>query len=379
MTEKLYYVDAYIKDFTANLLECRAEGDRYAVILDKTAFFPEEGGQTADGGMIADARVLDVVEKGGEIIHYVDKELALGEVACSLDFEPRFEKMQCHTAEHILCGIIHKIWGYENVGFHLGADLITFDVDGELSRADLDRVEIIANTYVFENRKITTAFPTPDELREITYRAKLDLTEGVRIVTVEGVDACACCAPHVSRTGEIGIIKILDFMRHRGGTRIFMLAGRRALLDYHRRYLVSKEIGALTSTPSTEIAAAVGSMKAELEREREANKELRHALARNLADGIAKTDGNRVVYSPDLLPEDMRVVLNLANDRVGGFLVLLTGTDGDLRYILSKNSPDIRAELKEINCQLNGRGGGRGGVAEGRFAATLDDVVNYFK
>ena len=258
MTQKLYYIDQYIKEFDAEVLSVsRVEGG-FEVVLDKTAFFPEEGGQTADTGLIGGARVLDVQEKDGTVVHTVDSELTVGSrQRCTLDFDLRFEKMQCHTAEHILCGIIHRRYGFENVGFHLGECEVVFDIDGVLDRAAVDAVLCEANRAVYENRSVTTVFPTPDELPTLEYRAKLDITENVRIVNIDGYDSCACCAPHVSRTGEIGMIAILGFEKHRGGTRLYMVAGKRSERDYNERLAVARRISALTSEPQKTIDVAV--------------------------------------------------------------------------------------------------------------------------
>ena len=213
MTEKLYYKDSYIKNFSAEVLSVEKIDNGFDVVLDKTAFFPEEGGQSADTGTIGYAGVFDVFERDGVVHHLTDISPCIGNNECSVDFDARFEKMQCHTAEHILCGIIHRLFGFDNVGFHLGEDEVTFDVSGVLTREELDRVESLANNVVFENILVETFFPKSDELDEIEYRAKLDLTEGVRLVKIGDVDTCACCAPHVAYTGEIGLIKILDFMK----------------------------------------------------------------------------------------------------------------------------------------------------------------------
>jgi alanyl-tRNA synthetase len=203
----------------------------FDVILDRTAFFPEEGGQSADTGKIGDAQVLYVYERDNIVHHITDKSPLLGNNKCCLDFQDRYEKMQLHTAEHILCGILHKKYGYDNVGFHIGDDVVTFDINVVLSREILDEVEDEANAVVYSNIKVDTFFPKADELEKLNYRSKLDITDNVRIVQIGDVDACACCAPHVSATGEIGLIKMLHFEKHRGGTRIWMSAGYRALAD----------------------------------------------------------------------------------------------------------------------------------------------------
>ena len=379
MTEKLYYENAYIRSFAANVVEVTPTDKGYDVILDKTAFFPEEGGQSSDTGYIGDARVSYVYERDGIVHHLTDREPPLGEANCSLDFEDRFEKMQCHTAEHILCGIIHRLFGLDNVGFHLGDDEVTFDVNGVLDREQLNKVEILANEAVFANFKIDTIFPTPDELSKIEYRAKLDITEGVRLVRIGDVDTCACCAPHVAYTGEIGMIKILDFMKHRGGTRIWMVAGKRALADYRSRYDNVKRISGMLSAPQPEIANVLSDYIAESDETRTALKQARLRIAELEAEKIQPTDASAVFYLPDFSIPELIAFSNVANKRVGKITVALLGTDGDYKYVISSNTTDLRAMAKDINSALSGRGGGRPEMIQGSFGATLGEIQDYFK
>lgn len=379
MTEKLYYENAYIRSFAANVVEVSPTDKGYDVILDKTAFFPEEGGQSSDTGYIGDARVSYVYERDGIVHHLTDREPPLGEANCSLDFEDRFEKMQCHTAEHILCGIIHRLFGLDNVGFHLGDDEVTFDVNGVLDREQLNKVEILANEAVFANLKIDTIFPTPDELSEIEYRAKLEITEGVRLVRIGDVDTCACCAPHVAYTGEIGMIKILDFMKHRGGTRIWMVAGKRALADYRLRYDNVKRISGMLSAPQPEIANVLSDYIAESDETRSALKQARLRIAEFEAEKIQPTDDSAVFYLPDFSIPELIAFSNVANKRVGKITVALSGTDGDYKYVISSNTTDLRAMAKDINSALSGRGGGRPEMIQGSFGATLGEIQDYFK
>ena len=196
MTEKLYYKDSYISEFSANILSSRPCGELFDIVLDRTAFFPEEGGQSADSGYIGEARVIYVYEDYGTVYHRVDKLPENSAVFCKVDFSERFDKMQQHTAEHILSGIIHALYGYDNVGFHLGDDVVTFDINHPMTREELDRVENLANKAVFDNIKVETMFPSAEELQKMSYRSKLDLSENVRIVKIGDVDSCACCAPH---------------------------------------------------------------------------------------------------------------------------------------------------------------------------------------
>ena len=379
MTEKLYYHDAYISSFSANVVLVTPCDIGYDVVLDKTAFFPEEGGQSADTGKIGDAKVIHVYERDGVVHHITDKAPSIGEKHCVINFDDRFVKMQCHTAEHILCGIIHRLFGLDNVGFHLGEDEVVFDVSGVLDREQLDRVETLANEAVFANWPIETIFPTADELSNINYRAKLDITEGVRLVKIGNVDTCACCAPHVSNTGEIGLIKILDFMKHRGGTRIWMVAGRRALMDYRARYENIKAISGMLSTPQLETADTLKSYMAENDGIRAALKQARLRIAELEAEKIEPTDGSAVFYLPDFSIPELIAFSNVANKRIGNLTVALSGTDGDYKYVISSNTSDLRRMAKEINTALGGRGGGRAEMIQGSFSATLDEIKSYFK
>lgn len=378
-TEKLYYINAYTDSFVASVLESVATDGGYDVVLDKTAFFPEEGGQSSDTGYIGDAKVSQVYEKEGVIHHIADRPLAEGEYNCRIDFAARFEKMQCHTAEHILCGIIHRLFGLDNVGFHLGEDEVTFDVDGVLDRAQLDRAEELANEAVFSNIAVETLFPAASELSLLEYRSKLDITDGVRLVKIGDTDTCACCAPHVARTGEIGIIKILDFMKHRGGTRIWMVAGRRALLDYRSRYNSVKRISGMLSTPQSQVADTLDSYIADCEGERAALKAARLRIAELCAERVESTEHSRVFYFPDFTISELIAFSNIANGRIGGITVALSGSEGDYKYVISSGRTDLRSMAREINAALSGRGGGRPEMIQGSFAASLDEIKEYFE
>ena len=378
MTEKLYYIDAYIKEFSATVVDSYEDNGRYVAILDRTAFFPEEGGQSADGGMIGDATVIDVREKNGIIYHYVDTLLEIGRsYPCRIDFDERFEKMQCHTAEHIISGAINRLYGLDNVGFHLGKTEVTMDVNGYLTREQLDEIELIANRAVFENVTVTASFPSEDELKNLDYRSKLNLTENVRIVNVEGYDLCACCAPHVARTGEIGLIKILDFEKHRGGLRINIAAGYRALSDYREKYANVLKASALFSEPQATVADAAESFLTSYEEMKGRLKSTRLANARLEAKLITKTDASVVCYYPDLSADEMREIVNSAKDRVGKILVVLTGNEGDYKYVMTSSSIDLTPIYKQMNSDLNGRGGGRDNMIQGSLASDIKKIKAY--
>jgi alanyl-tRNA synthetase len=380
MTEKLYYSDAYIKEFTATVVEVVTDKRGVAAVLDRTAFFPEEGGQSADTGFISSSRVIDVRERDGVIYHYIDEPIGVGtSVSCSIDFAERFEKMQCHTAEHIISGAIKRLFGLDNVGFHLGATEVTMDVNGYVTREQLDEIELIANRAVFENADVRATFPSPEELASIPYRSKLDLTENVRIVEIVGYDLCACCAPHVARTGEIGLIKILDFEKHRGGTRICIAAGYRALRDYRVKYANIQRASALFSEPQATVAAAAESFLSSYEELKSRFKQTRLALARLEAERIPATDGSIVRLYPDFTPDELREVVNYAKHKVGGILMALSGTDGDFKVVMSSTSVDLSQTAKRIFTDLGGRGGGRDNMVQGSLSATLAQISDYLE
>ena len=237
MTEKLYDIDSHLKEFTATVIDSYEKADGYFTVLDRTAFFPEGGGQASDIGYINDVKVYDVRIQDGIIYHYTVKPFKKGEsVVGKLNFEQRFDFMQQHSAEHIVSGIAHKYYGCENVGFHLGADIVTLDFDKILTRDDILKIESLSNEAVFRNVAINAYYPDSEALKSIEYRSKKEIDGAVRIVEIEGVDACACCAPHVKKSGEIGLIKLLGSEKLRGGVRIELKAGKRALDDYNEKY-----------------------------------------------------------------------------------------------------------------------------------------------
>ncbi|MBQ1260939.1 MAG: hypothetical protein IIX96_02910 [Clostridia bacterium] len=379
MTDKLYYLNSYIKEFDATVLSIVKDGDNFGAVLDKTAFFPEGGGQTSDKGKIGDVDVLDVREVDGVIYHIINKALTVGEsYHCVLDFEERLEKMQMHTAEHIVCGIIHTLYGFENVGFHLADGVVTFDVSGYLGRAELDRVEELANRAVWANLPISAAEYTPEELLGIKYRSKLDGDRGLRIVTIGDVDACACCAPHVKATGEVGAIKLLDFERHRSGTRIILVAGKAALFDYRAKYESVKKISAALCEPQQSVAEGVDKLLrgyGELERE---SKSFEAQIARFIGENIAPVSKTALYFVPDLSIAALRELANAAMAKTDGLIVALSGSERSYRYVIAQNSSDVSQTVKKANAALFGKGGGRGAMAQGSCFATEDEIRAYF-
>ncbi len=371
MTEKLYYRDSHLFGFEAVVTDCRRDGERWIVELDQTAFFPEGGGQPADTGSIGPARVVDVQERGASILHFTDKPLTVGECYSGrLDAEQRHRRMQNHSGEHIVSGWIHRLFGYDNVGFHMGEDCMSMDYSGELSREDLERVERLANETVRANLRVRAWFPEPGELEQLPYRSKKELSGAVRLVEIPGVDLCACCAPHVSFTGEVGSVKILNAERHRGGMRLSVLCGMDALDDHILRQESVAEISALLSAKRGEVSGAVERLLAERDALKERVAELSLRLVDTIAAATEETEGNLCVFNPGLDEIASRELVNRLMERCGGFAAVFTGSDETgWRYIIGSRTVNLRNCARDINAALSGCGGGRPEMIQGQASA----------
>lgn len=377
-TEKIFYSDSYISSFSATVTGCVKASDFYHITLNKTAFFFEGGGQKADTGFIGDAVVSDVHEIDGEIIHICDRELEIGkEYSCTLDWETRFRRMQQHGGEHIVSGIVHSMYGYDNVGFHMEDDYVTVDFNGELTREQLDEVEDKANLAVCKNYDILCYFPAEEELAKLDYRSKLDLTEGVRLVKIENTDLCACCAPHLSKTGEIGTIKILDFMRHRGGIRLVMKSGLDAVSDYRNKYKSVYEISNLLSAKQGEITSAVERLQGESEALFREYTAFKMSVANDAKKSMSFTSKCAYLIVSNFDADMMREVANFGMENSELCLVFSGNDDAGYSYIACSKTLDMRSVAKDLNNALQGRGGGRDTMIQGKVSSTENDIKNY--
>lgn len=382
MTEKLYYIDSHMKTFTATVLACEPVKERFEVVLDRTAFFPEGGGQAGDSGFIGDIAVFDTHEKNDKVVHYVNQPIPDGSVLdCRIDWEKRFRRMQNHSGEHIVSGLVHKKYGYSNVGFHMGADFVTIDFDGFLTPEQLAEIEREANYAVAANYKVTATFPNPEVLKTLEYRSKLELTENVRIVEIENTDICACCAPHVNSTSEVGLVKILSSgHRRRGGdgVRITMLCGLDAYENFVRTHDNNAAISMLLSAKREETAAAVERVLAEQERLKQRNAELCRALAHLRAETIEPSDGNIVIFNSVLDEPALRELINGAVTKCSGLAAVFSGSDeAGYRYIIGSRKIDLRAAAKQINSGINGRGGGSSEMIQGSCKESAENIQKF--
>jgi len=379
MTKRLFDLDSHQKEFEATVLACEAEEDGYSILLSETAFFPEGGGQGADTGTLGGARVLDVQEAGGDIFHRTDAPLPVGEkVLGRLNWEQRFRRMQNHSGEHILSGLVCRKYGYRNVGFHLGDGDVTVDFDGELDRPALEELETEANRLIVSDLPVRAWYPEPEELASLDYRSKLALTENVRIVQIGDIDQCACCAPHVSTTGEIGSLRILDFMRHRGGIRLHMLCGLDALEDARARYYATQTISGLLSVPQLETPEAVRRTLRELEETTFALTDARRKLLAVKAASLPFTEGNLCLFEPELDMTSLRELVNAGMERAAGICAAFTGSEGDWRFIVGSRNHDMRILSGALRQALNARGGGKPEMIQGSCPASRAEIEEFF-
>ena len=378
-TIKLYENDSYIKEFSATVLSCEEKDGAYFVVLNQTAFFPEGGGQDADKGKIGEADVLDVQIKNDVIYHKVNKAFNENEeVTCKLDWETRFSRMQNHTGEHMVSGVIHSLFGYNNVGFHMNDTLVTLDVDGPLNDEDIKKIELKSNKAIYENKSIKAIYPTAEELPDYDYRSKLDITEGVRLIEIEDYDLCACCAPHVAKTGEIGIIKIIGYIPYKKGTRIEMLCGLLAFNDYSNLHTTNKSVMNMLSAKRFEIAESVERIQGELGSARAENKKLLSQLATLKME--KHINGNTVcVFIDGVSYDELR---NCSNSLIEEYeyCYLFSNTDADnYIYVVSSKENNVRELVQNLNKTFNGKGGGRDTYAQGKIIASKMEILDYLE
>ena len=382
MTEKLFYEDSHRTECVGKVLACEEKKDHYEIVLDQTVFFPEGGGQYADTGVLGEAKVLDVHEKQGVIYHWCDRPVEVGStVVGRIQWEERFEKMQQHSGEHIVSGLVHEKFGYNNVGFHLGGDYCTMDFDGPITKDELKEIERLANEAVYQNLKIEVSYPSKEELKNMEYRSKIEIDGQVRIVTIPEYDVCACCAPHVKDTGEIGMIKLVNMINYKGGERITMLCGRRALRDYDAKDENVKEISALLCAKELETAEAVRHLKQEQESLKGAYSSQKQKLLTYRAQEIPVDEGGKIaVFACDLTGNEPRELMNLLLDKGAKICGVFAGTDDEgYRYVIGSRSEDVRPIGKVMNEAFEGRGGGKPVMVQGTLCGKKEEMEKVWK
>ena len=378
MTEKLYYEDSFKKEFTATVLECDKIGEKYGAVLDKTAFFPEGGGQKGDRGKLNDIAVLETIILNNKIYHITDAPLSVGETVIGrIDWETRFSRMQNHTGEHIVSGVLHSLYGIDNVGFALYDGYFTFDTSKPLTKEMVRTAERLANEAVFACAEVKTYFPTSQELKHLEYRSKKEIEGQIRIVEVVGFDRTACCAPMVKNSGQIGLIKLLSFMNFKGGSRVFAVCGKYALEDYTNKQASVAGVSAALCAPQNEILSATEQLIAKKESLEYEIKALKQKLCYESVVTAPKNKDYITVFG-DYDTEQQRYIANQLSDGCRAVLVL-SGNDTDGYSFTLKTAEEKLDELvKLMRENLNCRGGGRAGFAQGRINNPKDRIEEIF-
>ena len=380
MTRKLYYEDCHLARFEAEVLGCEAAEKGYYVNLNQTAFYPEGGGQACDLGTLGGVIVLDVRERGEDVIHLCDGPLEVGStVEGVIDYERRFDLMQQHSGEHIVSGIIHKKYGYHNVGFHMGSEVITIDFDGMIPAEDLPEIEAKVNRAIWQNIPLHIWYPSPDELPTVGYRTKRELPWPVRIVEVPGYDKCACCGVHVASTGEIGFVKLFTVVKFHQGVRIEMACGRKALEYLTAVYDQNRQVSQAFSARILETGAAARQMNDLLAKD----KYTITGLQRQLFDGIAKSYvncGDVVHFESGLESALVRELADRIADTCGGTAAVFSGSDeAGYSFCLVAREGDLRPLGKAMTQALSGRGGGKPTFQQGQVKATEAEIRAFFE
>ena len=379
MSEKLYYSDPFLQEFTATVLSCEQDKAGWKVVLDRTAFYLEGGGQPADTGILGDAKVIDVREKENIIVHTCDKALTVGDtVTGRIDWARRFDHMQQHSGEHIVSGIICDRYGCDNVGFHLGKDMVTIDFNHDISPEDLPAIEAQANAFIWSDTPIDIRFLEGDALRQAEYRSKKFIPGLVRLVAFPGADCCACCGTHVLRAGQVGLVKLLSCQKFREGVRMELLCGKRAFDYLSGTWEQNLAVSRALSAKPLQTHAAVERLKGELESVKLRAATLETAdFSRKGAEYAGTGDVAR--FEGDMSADSVRRLCDAVLDTCGGRCAVFAGEDGNFKYAVGIRDGDIRPLVKELNGALNGRGGGKPNFAQGSVAAKEADIQAFFE
>jgi alanyl-tRNA synthetase len=387
-TLELYYESAYIKEFDATVTSCTEGGDgSFFVSLDRTAFFPEQGGQGCDKGYLVtedgkEIPVSHVSISDGIITHVTRSALSEGaKVHGAVDFEYRFSKMQQHTGEHIFSGIVHSRFGYDNVGFHLSDSEVTMDYNGLLSEEDIAQIELLVNKAIWADIPVECTFPSDTELENIDYRSKKELSGDIRIVTIPGYDVCACCAPHVARTGEIGLLKVVKTQNYKGGIRVSILCGQRAVDYACKEHRIVEDLVGIFTTSQDQIVTSVDRLRSDIG-------DLKGQII-GLQDRLLEyelKDIDKELYNVFLLKETsfdqnlMRKTVNTLAAVHPGFCGVFAGdTQSGYRYIIASGTDgmDSRNIQNILRDEFGARGGGNSPMIQGSLnGADIKAVID---
>lgn len=379
MTEKLYDKDSFLKSFTATVVSCEEYFGSFAVVLSQTAFFPEAGGQKSDRGIIGNANVIDVQIADEIITHITDAPLKVGEtVEGVLDFERRFDFMQQHSGEHIVSGVAHSLYGCENVGFHLSEDIVTLDFDKPLEKYQIAKIEESANEAVFKNVNFYTYYPDDETIKNLKYRSKKELDGAIRIVEIEDTDMCACCAPHVKTSGQIGLIKLMSVERLRGGVRIEIKCGKRALVDYCETYESIHKISATLCTKHNEAANAVDRLLDQISELKYKYTGLKRQMLLEKVEALKPQSDITAMIEDGLEIKDLQTLADSLYKKWGGIRAVLSPIENGYSFAICGEETALSEFFVSFKQKLNVKGGGRGAMVQGTVNASENEILQFF-
>ncbi len=383
MTERLFDTNSSRRSFSCRILSLERKDGKLIIETDRTAFFPEGGGQTSDRGFLAGVYINDVQELDGRIFHYAkdsdenyQKLSAAGRINGEIDWEKRFSDMQQHSGEHIFSGIVHTLYGFDNIGFHLGTEIVTLDFDGILGAEEIYRVEELVNKVVSDNIESVIHFPTKQELASMIYRSKKEIEGQVRLVEFPGVDMCACCAPQVKRTGDIGVVEVVDFEKYKGGTRVSILCGDRAIKDIRHKLNENHKVSVLTCAKQRETAQAVERLKKENESLDYEITGLKREIIELKIKGV-EAGRRAVIFDKNLEGKMLQDFALSIMERCEEFACCFCGENESYRYCLVSDKIDLAPIGKALNEAFSGRGGGRGGIIQGTLKGNEKEIREF--
>ena len=379
---ELFYRDEYAREFDAEVISCQKGKKGYEVVLSDTAFYPEGGGQPADRGTLGQVNVLDVKRRNGEILHITDAPLEPGmTVHGVLDWERRFDHMQQHSGEHILSGVVHAQFGYDNVGFHMNDEVVTVDFNGPITWEEAMELEDKVNVYIWTDAESRELYPSEEELKAMDYRSKIELKGKVRLVEYPGADLCACCGTHVAHTGEIGLMKILFVSRHKDGVRMEMLFGGRAMKDYDRKHLLNTEFSCRLSAKPYETGEALQRVLDEMNAMKFRMQAMNERYYAMRATSIPV--GEPVIFfnEPGMSMVEIRKFCDylISKGKVKTAMIISPKDKESVNYVMGSADLNMRDVGKLLNEKLHGRGGGRPEMVQGSFQAVAEAVEQAFR
>lgn len=372
-TERLYFADPYLRHFSANVIAREERGGRPAVALDRSAFYPEGGGQPADSGTLGGVAVLDVQSEGELVWHVLAEPLSASAVEGEIDWARRFDHMQQHLGQHMLSAAFEELFGLRTVSFHLGATAATIDLAiTALEPSQATAAEELVNTVIWEDRPVHARFVTPEELARLPLRKPPQVEGPVRVVSVPDFDHSACGGTHPRSTGGVGVLHVRRWERRGDTVRLEFLCGGRALRDLRRKNAILGRVASALSVGVDEVEAAVARLRDAEERSRKAlelaGERLTRYEAAELAAQAQVVGGLRVV-SRVFEGRALEEVRSLAQQIGGAGCVALLGLRGAKAQVVFARGDglplDCGALLRAALAPLGGRGGGQPGLAQG--------------